>query len=121
MSSNFSVYTISFFGHRCLYDFFEIEEWLKDFLTETIKEKEYVEFLVGRDGDFDIVVASCIRNRKKELYSCNSSLIWIMLYKKAEYMNNIEEFSKYYDEIEVVLSHRQHTIRKPFQLEIEIW
>ncbi|MBQ8909989.1 MAG: hypothetical protein IJY91_02990 [Oscillospiraceae bacterium] len=34
-----------------------------------LREKQYVEFLVGRDGDFDLLVASVIRQCKRECRS----------------------------------------------------
>ena len=45
------VYTVSFFGHRELPNMFAIEDKLLSILREIINTHEYVEFLVGRDGD----------------------------------------------------------------------
>ena len=55
------VYTVSFFGHRELPNMFAIEDKLMSILREIINTHEYVEFLVGRDGDFDQLCSSCVR------------------------------------------------------------
>ena len=64
-------------------------------------EKEYVEFLVGRDGDFDQIVSSAVKRQKRIVRDDNSSLIWILPYPTAELHNNTENFEAYYDEIEI--------------------
>ena len=38
-------------------------------------ENEYVDFLVGRDGEFDQLVSSAIKRMKNEMGYYNSSLI----------------------------------------------
>ena len=58
-------------------------------------------FLVGRDGDFDQIVASTVRRAKERFRDDNGSLIWVMAYPKAEYANNEQAFDAYYDEVEV--------------------
>ena len=42
------VYTVSFFGHRVIKDPLMIEQRLETLIRRLMKEKEYVEFLVGR-------------------------------------------------------------------------
>ena len=64
-------------------------------------EKEYVEFLVGRDGDFDQIVSSAVKRQQRLVRDDNSSLIWILPYPTAELRNNMENFETYYDEIEI--------------------
>lgn len=53
-------FTVSFFGHRQIDNFFEIELLLEKLIRELMLSKEYVEFLVGRDGDFDQLVSSTV-------------------------------------------------------------
>ena len=53
-------YTISFFGHRVINRSIDVAERLENIIENFVKSKEYVEFLVGRDGDFDILVSSVI-------------------------------------------------------------
>lgn len=52
----FSVYTVCFFGHRQIDDFRLVEQKVKAFIDRLLNVHEYVEFLVGRDGEFDQLV-----------------------------------------------------------------
>lgn len=74
---------------------------MSDLVRSLIREHDYVDFLVGRDGDFDQIVSSEIRRVKREEYKPNCSLIWVMPYVKAEYMQNQASFESYYDEVEI--------------------
>lgn len=96
-----NVFRVSFFGHRIIEDFQIAERELERIIPKLLSEKEYVEFLVGRDGDFDQIVSSVIRRCKKRIRNDNSSLIWVMPYSTADYRNNKDSFCAYYDEIEV--------------------
>lgn len=95
------VYTVSFFGHRRLYDAIRVEELLEELVRELLRTKQYVEFLVGRDGDFDILAASVIRRYKRQYRSDNSSLVLVLPYMRADFHDNEESYREYYDEIEV--------------------
>ena len=95
------VFTVSFFGHRMIDDVLEIENRLEQLIRTLVREHEYVEFLVGRDGEFDQLVSSTIRRCKREYRSDNSTHIWVLPYLTAEYRDNEESFRDYYDEIEV--------------------
>ena len=64
-------------------------------------KNQYVEFLVGKNGDFDSYVASVIRNVKKKYRSDNSSLVLVLPYITADLVNNREAYNSYYDEIEI--------------------
>lgn len=94
-------YTVSFFGHRRIDDVVRLEEALEEVICRLLWEKEYVEFLVGRDGDFDLLVASTIRRCKRNVRDDNSALVWVLPYPTAELRDNEESFRNYYDEIEI--------------------
>ena len=47
---------VAFFGHRYIDYFSRVESIVRDLLNS----HEYVDFLVGRDGDFDQIVSSTI-------------------------------------------------------------
>ena len=96
-----TTYTVSFFGHRFIEDSLRIEQYVETLIRKLLKEKEYVEFLVGRDGEFDQLVSSTIRRCKREYRSDNSAHIWVLPYLTAEFRDNEESFRDYYDEIEV--------------------
>lgn len=94
------IFTVSFFGHREVDRFRDVEKQMEPLLFKLIEEKEYVDFLVGRNGDFDQIAASAVR-RAKEYYPAKGSLIWVMPYKMAEYRENMKAYDLYYDEVEV--------------------
>ncbi len=95
------IYTVSFFGHREVERASEIEGRLNLLLHDFITQKQYVEFLVGRDGEFDQLAASAIRRAVKQ-YGCgNTSLILVLPYMKAEYRDNEQSYLNYYDEVEI--------------------
>ena len=96
-----NTYTVSFFGHREINNTSEIEIKLEKIIRNLIERKEYVEFLVGRDGEFDQLVSSTIR-RLTAIYSYgNSSHVLVLPYMKAEYRDNQQSYLDYYDEVEV--------------------
>lgn len=96
-----NTFTCVFFGHRnfSVHNRFEIA--LKDILINIIRSYEYVEFLVGRNGEFDQFASSVVKRIQKEGLSDNNALVLVLPYESAEYKNNIEYYSRYYDEIEV--------------------
>ena len=96
-----NVFSVSFFGHRVITHHHPIEQKLEEIIRGWLSDKEYVEFLVGRDGDFDLIVSSAVKRCKREICNENSALVWVMPYEKAEYTENEAAFCEYYDEIEV--------------------
>ena len=96
-----NTYTVSFFGHRQISQPFLVEERLEKIVSELIKTKEYVEFLVGRNGEFDIMAASVIRRTAKKLDYGNSALVLVLSYMTAEYRDSRQSFHEYYDEVEI--------------------
>ena len=95
------IYTVSFFGHRQIQDVFRLERALEELVLRLLRENRYVEFLVGRDGEFDQLVSSIVKRCRRTLGTPNSSLVWVMPYMTAELRNNEESFRAYYDEIEL--------------------
>lgn len=96
-----NTYTVSFFGHRAIEDPLLIEQRLETLIRKLLKDKEFVEFLVGRDGEFDLIVSSTIRRCKRTVRDDNSAHVWVLPYMTAEYRDNEESFREYYDEIEI--------------------
>lgn len=94
-------YTVSFFGHRRLDQPLQVEKRLEVLVLELLSTKPYVEFLVGRDGDYDLLVSSVIHRCQRTYRADNSSLVWVMPYLTADYRNNEEMYLKYYNEIEL--------------------
>lgn len=109
-------YTVSFFGHRKLDSPILIEEQLEAIVLNLLSTKAYLEFLVGRDGDFDLLAASVIHRCKRTFRNDNSSLVWVMPYPTAEYRDNESAFRAYYDEIEICSEASGKHFKTAFQL-----
>ncbi len=94
--------TVSLFGHRTIEDYFNVENKLYELLRIiTERGSTQVEFLVGRNGDFDVMASSVVRKLKKETDSGNIFLTLVLPYETAELKNNAESFESYYDSIEI--------------------
>lgn len=98
---NMEIYTVSFFGHRTVENFQRAEIEVDSIIQTLLREKEYVDFLVGRNGDFDQIVSSAIHRAKRMVRSDNSSLVWVMPYPMIEYERNADYYNDYYDSVEV--------------------
>lgn len=103
-----NTYTVSFFGHRYIDNPFPIETALDELIGSLLQSKEYVEFLVGRNGDFDQLVSSAIRRCKREIRDNNSAHVWVLPYLTADFRDYEEDYRAYYDEIEVFSSAGGH-------------
>ena len=60
-----NIFSVSFFGHRQVETPFFIEKELEKIIQELLTTKGFVEFLVGRDGEFDQLVSSTVRRCKR--------------------------------------------------------
>ena len=94
-------YTVSFFGHRKICYILEIEKRLVKIIDKLISQKEYVEFLVGRDGDFDILVSSVIKRVTRKQGRCNSAHVLVLPYMRKEFRDNEKSYLNYFDEVEI--------------------
>jgi len=95
------IFTVAFFGHREIDYPFIVEELLDKHIHDLLSKKEYVDFLVGRNGEFDQYASSAVLRIRKQYRDDNSSLILVLPYLTAEYVNNQNSFENYYSEIEV--------------------
>ena len=89
------IYRVSFIGHRQIDRFRFVEEQLDKIISDLLLHKEYVEFYVGRNGDFDTMVASAVKRGQKAYGTANSSLILVIPYAVAD----MDLLEKFYDEI----------------------
>ena len=96
-----NIFSVAFFGHRQINNIIRVENLLVEQIRKLIDEKEYVDFLVGRNGDFDQCVSSSVLRVRKNHRDDNSALILILPYTTAEYMNNKESFHTYYTDVEI--------------------
>lgn len=110
------VFTVSFFGHRRIDGPLAIERRLDSLIRRLLIEKPYVEFLVGRDGDFDQLVSSAIRRVKRTIRDDNSAHVWVLPYATAEYLSYAEDYHEYYDEIEICEAAAGSHFKAAFQM-----
>lgn len=111
-----NLYTVSFFGHRQIDNVFVIEQHLETIIRELLITKEYVEFRIGRDGEFDQLVASTVRRCKRVIRDDNSALVLVLPYTTAEYQNNEQSFHEYYDEIDICAASAQRHFKSAHQI-----
>ena len=97
-------YTVSFFGHRYIENPLYLRKLLEKHIEKIIDENEYVDFLVGRNGDFDIVASSAVRSVQRNHRGDNSSLVLILPYNTAEYSNNKKYFEGFYNDVRISFS-----------------
>ena len=95
------IYTVAFFGHRYIDNPLKVEELLENQIRKLISEKEYVDFLVGRNGEFDQCVSSTVLRVRKNVRDDNNALVLVLPYATAEYLNNEEYFHDYYTDVEI--------------------
>ena len=84
-----SLYTVCFFGHRRIDDIISVENAVENVIDQVLRRHEYIEFLVGRDGEFDRIVSSSVLRYKKRTDAGNCSLTWVMPYMKSEYIHSL--------------------------------
>ena len=53
-----NIYRVAFIGHREIADFSYVENELYKVITRLVESKEYVEFYMGKNGEFDVLAAS---------------------------------------------------------------
>ena len=94
-------YTVAFFGHRYLTNARQVEQRLEATVLELLRTHSQVDFLVGRNGEFDLLAASVVRRVRREYGDLRSTLTLVLPYMTAEYRNNEAEFHRYYDRVEV--------------------
>ena len=98
------IFTVAFFGHRYIDNPLKVEELLEEQIRRLINEKEYVDFVVGRNGEFDQCVSSTVLRVRKNVRDDNSALVLVLPYVTAEYLNNKEYFHDYYTDVEISYS-----------------
>ena len=98
------IYRIAFIGHREIYGHYRLEDQIEQIARDKLYEKEYVEFYVGHNGDFDISVASAIKRAQNAVGHHNSCLILLQPYP----MRDDEYYEKFYDEVQYPVSFKTY-------------
>lgn len=97
-------YRVSFVGHREIFRLDRLTDLFEWFIRYILKTKEYVEFYIGRNGDFDRWVSYIVKRIKKETGYGNCSLILVLPYGgKAE-----KNYEGLYDEVKKPLDENTH-------------
>ena len=91
----YEIYRVALFGHRTLYDLRKVEYRLAPILEDLLRTKEYVEFYIGRHGEFDEYAASVIKRAQKSVRDDNSVMILTLPYS----VKDLDYYEEYYDEI----------------------
>ena len=95
------IFTVAFFGHRYIENPNAVELLLEKHIWDLLASHIYVDFLVGRNGEFDQCAASSVRRVRRDYGGNNSSLVLVLPYDSAEYENNRASFEEYYSNIEL--------------------
>ncbi len=96
------IFSVAFFGHRYVNNIVKVEKLLEEQIRKLIDENDYVDFLVGRNGDFDQCVSSSVLRVQKNHRDDNSALVLVLPYPTAEYLNNEKSFHAYYKDVEIL-------------------
>ena len=99
-----NVYRIAFIGHREILGQYRLEARIEEIIKEKLHGKEFVELYVGRNGDFDISVASAAKRAQKAFGTENSSLILLQPYP----MKDDPYYENFYDEIQYPVDRKTH-------------
>lgn len=90
-----NIFRVGFIGHKEVDYFLQIEKRLREVIGKLLDEKEFVEFYVGRNGEFDIMVSSVIKSIQRKVGTCNNCLILVLPYPVADR----ESYEAYYNEV----------------------
>lgn len=104
-----NIYTVSFFGHRYIERGTEIEERLDKLLHDLITQKEYVDFLIGWNGNFDLLASAAIKRAVRSYNYGNTHFTLVLPYMKAEYRANEKEYLDYLMKSRCVLNRLKRT------------
>ena len=94
----FDVYKVAFFGHRIVEDILAIEHQLLPILQELFDDHTFIDFYVGRNGEFDEIAASLVRlvqKANKDRNCAMTSLNLVLPYPTKD----LEYYEEYYDDI----------------------
>ena len=81
-----NTYTVAFFGHRQIDNFDATERKMSELIKRLVLQYEYVEFLVGKNGEFDQMASSVIRRIKHLVRDDNNTLTLILPYSAMKYV-----------------------------------
>ena len=89
------MHRIALFGHRYISSIDFIEKKLTDIISEMLETIEYIEVLIGRNGDFDVFGASALKQLQKTFGKERILITLVLPYVTKD----IEYYEKYYDAV----------------------
>lgn len=98
------IYRVAFIGHRELFNIVAIENEIEEIAKGLMRKHEFVEFYIGRNGDFDILAASAIKRAQISCETNNSELILVLPYSVKDECY----YEEYYDNIYYPLDPKTH-------------
>ena len=93
---------VSFIGHRIIYT--DIEHQLEEAVRELASTFDFVEFYVGKNGDFDTSAASAVKRIQNAFGKERISLTLVLPYN----MKDESLFFDFYDEVIIPVSPKTH-------------
>jgi len=108
--------TVSFFGHRDFNEQLRYESKLDKIIDNIMKENDWVEFLVGRNGEFDIFVSSAIVQAKERFDNSTCYLNLILPYVTSQLKKYEDCFLEYYDGIEICQRAEKAHFKEAFKI-----
>ena len=90
-----NIFRISFIGHRQISSVAFIENQVERLAAEFMRQADFVEFYLGRNGEFDIAAASGIKRAQKRIGHEKSALILVLPYE----MKDLPYYQAFYDEV----------------------
>ena len=90
-----NVYRVALIGHREISHFSLLEKRLEYAMEDLIQKNDFVEFYIGRNGEFDILAASVFTRMRERLGKERCAMILVLPYPVADQ----PYYEKYYDEV----------------------
>ena len=106
------IFTVSLFGHRHISNPDKIRTKLAQLVEKLIKEKQYVQFLVGHDGQFDEIAGEVISQVIRRSAYHTALLIMVLPYSRSEFCN--PEYLRQYNQIEICPESSQVHVKEAF-------
>ncbi len=96
-----NIFTVSFFGHRWISDLKFVDREIHTLVKTLARIENYVEFLVGRNCDFDVTVSKAINRVQNSLTNNNISHICVLPLPTGTYNDDNYEFYFHCGDVEI--------------------
>ena len=95
------VFTVVFFGEKHLKNKSRVTEQIREQALYLIRQRQFIEFLVGRNSDFDLCAAAAVTRAQKDHRPLNSALVLVLPYVTAEFLYNEETLYDHYTDVRI--------------------